>query len=67
MDSYFVMSIANFNSAYLTPLLEKLNKEDKFCFLMKMDSKLCNFQFYNALSSYIVLSLIFQPRRITEK
>ena len=28
------MSIADFNSTYLTPFLEKLNKEDKLCFRM---------------------------------
>ena len=28
------MPITDFNSKYLTPLLEKLNREDKFCFLM---------------------------------
>ena len=28
------MLIADFNSKYLTPLLEKQNREDKFCFLM---------------------------------
>ena len=46
-------SIADFNLTYLTPLLEKLNKEEKLCFLMgdfnidlmKMDSKLNNSQF----------------------
>ena len=28
------MPIADFNSKYLTPLLEKLNREDKFCFFL---------------------------------
>ena len=28
------MPIADFNSKYLTPLLQKLIREDKFCFLM---------------------------------
>ena len=28
------MQILDFNSRYLTPLLEKLDQEDKFCFLM---------------------------------
>ena len=28
------MSIVRFNSKYLIPLLEKINREDKFCFLM---------------------------------
>ena len=26
------MPIADFNAKYLTPLLQKLNREDKFCF-----------------------------------
>ena len=54
------MSIADFNSTHLIPLLEKLNKEDKLCFLMgdfnidlmQMDSKLDNSQFYNTMCSY---------------
>ena len=29
------MLITGFNSTYLTPLLEKLNKEDKMCFMMR--------------------------------
>ena len=28
------MSIVRFNSKYLIPLLENINREDKFCFLM---------------------------------
>ena len=28
------MSMADFNLTYLTPLLEKFNKEDKLCFPM---------------------------------
>ena len=28
------MPIVDFNSKYLTPLLEKLNREEKFCFLI---------------------------------
>ena len=30
------MPIADFNSKYLSPLLEKLNREDKFCFFMTL-------------------------------
>ena len=56
------MSIADFNLTYLTPLLEKLNKEDKLCFpcflmsdfsinLRKMGSKCDNSQFYNTMCS----------------
>ena len=53
------MSIADFNLIYLTPLLEKSNKEDKLCFLigdfnidlMKIDSKFDNSQFYNTMCS----------------
>ena len=49
------MPIADFNSKYLTPLLEKLNREDKFCFLMgdfninlmKINSESDNSQFYD--------------------
>ena len=69
------MSKADFNLTYLTPLLEKLNKEEKFCFLMgdfinglmKMDSKFDNSQFYNTMSSYFFWLLILQPNRVTEK
>ena len=53
------MPIADFSSKYLTPLLEKLNREDKFCFLMgdfninlmKISSESDNYQFYNTLCS----------------
>ena len=69
------MSIADFNLTYLTLLLEKLNKEDKLCFLMgdfnidliKMDSKLHSSQFYNTMCSYFFSPLILQPTRVTEK
>ena len=51
------MPIADFNSKYLTPLLEKLNREDKFCFLMgdfninlmKINSESDSSQFYNTI------------------
>ena len=64
------MSIAEFNLTYITPLLEKLNKEDKSCFLMgdfnidlmKMDSKFDNFQFYNTMGSYFFCHLSFKPQ-----
>ena len=67
------MSIADFDSTYLTPLLEKLNKEDKLCFLvgdfnidlMKMDSMFDKSQFYKTTCSYF-LPLILQPKRETE-
>ena len=63
------MLIADFNLTYLTPLLEKLNKEDKLCFLigdfdidlMKMDSKLDNSEFYNTMCSYFFCHLFFNP------
>ena len=69
------MSIADFNSTYLTPLLEKLNKEDKLCFLvgnfnidfMKMNSKFGNSQFYNIMCSHFFSLFILQPTRVTEK
>ena len=63
------MSMADLNLTYLTPLLEKLNKEDKLCFLMddfnidlmEMDSKLENSQFYNTMCSYFFCRLFFDP------
>ena len=63
------MSIAYFNITYSTPLLEKLNKEDKLRFLMgdfnialmKMGRKLDNFQFYNSVCSYFFHRLFFNP------
>ena len=63
------MSTADFNLTYLTPLLEKLNKEDKLCFpmgdfnidLMKMSSKLENSQFYSTMCSYFFCRLFFKP------
>ena len=63
------MLIADFNLTYLTPLLEKLNKEDKLCFLigdfdidlMKMDSKLDNSEFYKTMCSYFFCHLFFNP------
>ena len=69
------ISRADFNLTCLTSLLEKLNKEDKLCFLMgdfnidlmKMDSKFDNSQFYNTMCSYFFSPLILQPTRVTEK
>ena len=66
---------ADFKLTYLTPHLKKLNKEEKFCFLMgdfinhfmKMDSKFDNSQFYNTMCSYFFWLLILQPTRVTEK
>ena len=63
------MSIADFNLTYLTPLLEKLNKEGKLCFpmgdpdidMMKMNSKFDNSQFYNNMCSYFFHRLFFNP------
>ena len=63
------MSISDFNLTYLTPLLEKLNNEDKLYFLMgdfnidlmKMDSKLDNSQFYNTVRSYFFCPLFCNP------
>ena len=60
MYKHLHMPITDFNSTYLTPLLEKINKEDKSCFLMgdfnidlmKMDSKFDNSQFYNTMCWY---------------
>ena len=69
------MPIADFNSKYLTPLLEKLNREDKFCFLMgdfninlmKSNSESDNLQFYNSLRSCFFTPLVLQPTRVTDK
>ena len=69
------MPIADFNSKYLTPLLEKLNREDKFCFLMgdfninlmKINSESDNSQFYNPICSYFFTPLVLQPTRVTDK
>ena len=69
------MPTADFNSKYLTPLLEKLNREDKFCFLMgdfninlmKINSESDNSQFYNPMCSYFFTPLVLQPTRVTDK
>ena len=69
------MPIADFNSKYLTLLLEKLNREDKFCFLMgdfnitlmKINSESDNLQFYNTMCLYFFMPLVLQPTRVTEK
>ena len=69
------MPTADFNSKYLTPLLEKLNREDKFCFLMgdlninlmKINSESDNLQFYNTMCSYFFTPLVLQPTMVTDK
>ena len=69
------MPIVDFNSKYLTPLLEKLNREDKFCFLMgdfninlmKSNSESDNLQFYNSLCSCFFTPRVLQPTRVTDK
>ena len=69
------MPIADFNSKYLTPLLETLNRGDKFCFLMgdfninlmKISSESDNLQFYNTMCSYFFTPLVLQPTRDTDK
>ena len=64
------MPIVDLNLKYLTLLLEKLNREHKFCFLMgdfninlmKINSESDNLQFYNtAMSSYFFMLLVLQP------
>ena len=68
------MSINEFNEKYLSPLLEKLIKEDKFCVLMgdfnldliKKDSKSSISDFYNIMCSYFFAPFILQPTRVTE-
>ena len=69
------MPIADFNSKYLTPLLEKLNREDKFCFLMgdfninltKINIESNNSQFYNTICPDFFTSLVLQPSSVTCK
>ena len=69
------MPITHFNSKYLTPFLEKLNREDKFCFLMgdfninlmKSNSESDSFQFYNSMCSCFFTPLVLQPTRVTGK
>ena len=69
------MPIADFNSKYLTPLLEKLNREEKFGFLMgdfninlmKINSESDNSQFYHTICSYSFTPLVLQPTRVTDK
>ena len=69
------MLTADFNSKYLTPLLEKLNREDIFCFLMgdfninsmKINSEPDNSQFNNAMCLYFFKQLVLQPTRVTDK
>ena len=69
------MTTADFNSKYLTPLLEKLNREDKFCFLMgdfninsmKINSEYYNSLFYDTICSYLFTSFVIQPTRVTDK
>ena len=65
----------NMPTKYLTPLLEKLNREDKICFLMgdfninlmKINSESDNSQFYNTMCSYFFMPLVLQPTRVTDK
>ena len=68
------MPATDFNTNYLTPLLEKLNREDKFVLigdfyinLMKIYSENGNYQFYNTLCSHLFSPPILQPTRVTEK
>ena len=69
------MTTADFNWKYLTPLLEKLNREDKFCFLMgdfninlmKINSEYYNSLFYDTMCSYLFTSFVIQPTRVTDK
>ena len=69
------MPMADLNSNYLTPLLEKLNREDKLCFLMgdfninlmKINSESDNSQFYNTMCSYFFTPPVPKPTRVTDK
>ena len=67
------MPIGNFNSKLKEKnLLEKLNIEDKFCFLTvdfninlkKINSESDNSQFYNTVCSYLFTPLVLQPTRV---
>ena len=68
------MPIVDFNSKYLTPLLEKLNREDKFYFLMddfninlvKINSESHNSKIYNTMCSYFFTPLVLQPTKVTD-
>ena len=68
------MLIADFNSKYLTPLFENLNREEKFRFLMgdfnmnlmRSISEYDNSQFYNAMCSYFLHHLFFNLQRLME-
>ena len=69
------MPIADFKSKYLTTFQEKLNREDKFCFLMgdcninlmKINSECDNSQPYNTMCSNFLTPLVRQPTRVTDK
>ena len=57
------------------PLLEKLNREEKFGFLMgdfninlmKINSESDNSRFYNTMCLYFFTPLVPQPTRVTDK
>ena len=69
------MSIADFNPKYVTPILKKLNGEEKFGFLignfnsnlMKINGESGNSQFCNAMCSYFFTPLLLQPTMIPDK
>ena len=58
-----------------TPLFKKLNREDKFWFLMgdfninlmKINSEYDNSYFYNTMRSYFFTPLVLQATKFTEK
>ena len=62
-------------ATYLTPFLEKLNREDKFCFLMydfninlmKINSESDSLQFCNTMCSYFFTLLFLQPAMVADK
>lgn len=67
------MKISDFNENYMLPLLDKISKIDKKCFLvgdfnidlLKKESKTPVFDFYENMTSYFFSPFILQPTRIT--
>ena len=68
------MSINEFNDNFLLPLLDKISKSNKQCFLMgdfnidllKKDSKTSISNFYDNMISHFFSPFILQPTRVTD-
>ena len=64
-----------FNSKYLLLLVEKLNRECRYCslmgdfniHLMKVNSEYDSWQFCNTMCSYFFTALVLQSTRVTDK